>query len=65
MVCTLANSHPVGDFVGLSFVYNVLLVRSFQPFFGILLNPMWAAAAMSLSSVSVGSNLLRLRGFRG
>jgi Cu2+-exporting ATPase len=31
------------------------------PFFGILLSPMLAAAAMSLSSVSVIANSLRLR----
>ncbi len=31
------------------------------PFFGILISPMFAAAAMSLSSVSVVSNALRLR----
>ena len=34
------------------------------PFFGILLNPIFAAAAMGLSSVTVVSNALRLRRFR-
>ena len=48
-----------------AFIYNVLGVPiaagALYPFFGILLNPMIAAAAMSLSSVSVIGNALRLR----
>jgi Cu+-exporting ATPase len=31
------------------------------PLWGVMLSPMWAAAAMSLSSVSVIANSLRLR----
>ncbi|HVY29289.1 MAG TPA: heavy metal translocating P-type ATPase [Polyangiaceae bacterium] len=48
-----------------AFIYNSLGVPLaagvLYPFFGILLSPMLAAAAMSLSSVSVISNALRLR----
>jgi Cu+-exporting ATPase len=48
-----------------AFVYNALGVPIaagvLYPFFGILLSPIIAAAAMSLSSVSVVGNALRLR----
>jgi Cu+-exporting ATPase len=51
-----------------AFIYNVLGVPVaagvLYPFFGILLNPIIAAAAMSLSSVSVIGNALRLRHLR-
>ena len=47
-----------------AFVYNVLGVPIaagvLYPFFGLLLSPMIAAAAMSFSSVSVISNAMRL-----
>ena len=46
-------------------IYNALGVPVaagvLYPFFGILLSPLIPAAAMSLSSVSVVSNALRLR----
>ncbi|MGB9105023.1 MAG: copper-transporting ATPase, partial [Terriglobales bacterium] len=51
-----------------AFVYNSLGVPIaagvLYPFFGILLSPIIAAAAMSFSSVSVISNSLRLRKVR-
>jgi P-type Cu+ transporter len=50
-----------------AFAYNVALVPiamgALFPFFGITLNPAMAAGAMALSSVSVVSNSLRLRGY--
>jgi len=51
-----------------AFLYNALGIPVaaglFYPFFGLLLNPMIAGAAMSLSSVSVIMNALRLRNAR-
>lgn len=48
-----------------AFIYNTLGIPVaaglLYPFFGVLLSPMIAAAAMSLSSVSVIANALRLR----
>ena len=55
--------------LALAFVYNLLGVPLaaglLYPTFGVILSPMIAAAAMSLSSVSVIGNALRLRGATG
>jgi Cu+-exporting ATPase len=51
-----------------AFAYNAIAIPvaagALYPAFGILLSPMVAALAMSLSSVSVIANALRLRGLR-
>ncbi|TNJ48468.1 heavy metal translocating P-type ATPase [Phaeobacter sp. B1627] len=59
---TLRNIHQN---LGWAFVYNAALIPlaagALYPAFGILLSPVFAAAAMALSSVSVLANALRLR----
>ena len=51
-----------------AFVYNALGVPIaagvLYPFFGLLLSPIFAGAAMAMSSVSVVANALRLRRVR-
>jgi len=48
-----------------AFVYNAIGVPIaagvLYPFFGLLLSPIFAGAAMAMSSVSVVTNALRLR----
>jgi Cu+-exporting ATPase len=52
----------------LAFVYNALSVPVaagvLYPVLGVFLSPIWASAAMSLSSLSVVGNALRLRNAR-
>jgi Cu+-exporting ATPase len=63
-----ATMRNIRQNLALSFLYNLLGVPvaagALYPFFGIVLSPMIAAAAMSLSSVSVIANALRLRNVR-
>jgi Cu+-exporting ATPase len=65
LVISRATMRNIRENLFFAFVYNALGVPiaagALFPPFGLLLNPMIAAAAMSLSSVSVISNALRLR----
>jgi len=57
--------HNIRQNLFFAFIYNTLGVPlaagALYPVFGLLLSPMFASAAMSLSSVSVITNALRLR----
>jgi Cu+-exporting ATPase len=62
---SVATMRNIRQNLAWAFAYNVLGVPiaagALYPFFGLLLSPMVASAAMSLSSVSVIANALRLR----
>src|SRR4029450_5694042 len=72
IVTAIALSRKTGRAVkqGLcwAFAYNVVLIPVamgiLYPLLGVLLNPVLAAAAMAMSSVSVVTNALRLRRFK-
>jgi Cu+-exporting ATPase len=59
------QGNPYLEVLALIFVYNILGVPVaagvLYPTFGLLRSPMLAAAAMSLSSLSIIANALRLR----
>jgi Cu+-exporting ATPase len=63
-----ATMRVIRQNLGWAFGYNIALIPVaagiLYPAFGILLNPVFAAVAMALSSVSVLTNSLRLRRFR-
>jgi P-type Cu+ transporter len=62
-----ATMHNIRENLFWAFAYNTLLIPIamgvLYPFTGTMLDPILAAAAMAMSSVTVVSNALRLRGF--
>ena len=62
---SVATMHNIRQNLFFAFIYNTagvpIAAGILYPFFGILLSPIIAAAAMSLSSVSVIANALRLK----
>lgn len=62
---SMATMRNIRQNLFFAFVYNAagvpVAAGALYPFYGILLSPIFAAAAMSLSSVSVIGNALRLR----
>ena len=67
-VLSRATMRNIGQNLAFAFAYNVLGIPIaagvLYPAFGVLLSPMIAALAMSLSSVSVIANALRLRSLK-
>lgn len=63
---SLATMRNIRQNLFFAMIYNTagvpIAAGILYPFFGLLISPMFAAAAMSLSSVSVIGNALRLRG---
>ena len=68
VVLSRATMRNIRQNLVFAFLYNTLGIPiaagALYPFFGILLSPVLAGAAMSLSSVSVIANALRLRTLR-
>ena len=65
---SLATMRNIRQNLFFAMIYNTagvpIAAGILYPFFGLLISPMFAAAAMSLSSVSVIGNALRLRTVR-
>ena len=67
LALTRRTMRTIRQNLGWAFIYNIICIPiaagALYPAFGIRLTPTLAAAAMALSSVSVVTNSLRLRGF--